>query len=176
MDCIEIEFEQIQFVVVGLVGPQNAVHAEDDLVDQQAEASELVRIEENELAKVPGQFQASMAQNGRGVGSLSRPQADASVEQIEELLVFELVEAQGEEDRVGAGVFESTAAEVTHANLGRPSEVYRTCWQGRCVDTASRGTGTKYALKPSDALRMPWVGARVGLKVQSRAERADCNV
>ena len=64
MDCFEIEFKQIQLVVVGLVGPQNAVHAEDDLVDQQAEASELVRIEEIELAKVPGQFQASLAQDG----------------------------------------------------------------------------------------------------------------
>ena len=115
MDCFEIEFEQIEFVVVGLVGPQNAVHAEDDLVYQQAEAAELVHLEENELAKVPGRFQASLAQDGRGAGSLPRSEADATVEQIEELVVFELVHAEGKEDRVGAGVLEPTPAEVIDA-------------------------------------------------------------
>lgn len=119
MDCIEIEVQSIQLLVVGLVCPQNAFHAKNDMVDQQAEASELVHLEENELAKVPRQLQASLAQDDRDIGSLSRSQADATVEQIEELLVFELVEAQGEKNRVGAGVFESTSAEVSDAESER---------------------------------------------------------
>lgn len=83
VDCIEIEVKPNQFLVVGLVGAEDAFHAEDDMVDEQAEAAEFVHIEEDELAKVSGQFQASLAQDGRVFGSLPRSQADSTVEQKE---------------------------------------------------------------------------------------------